>query len=146
MDNCQKCRLCEHWRPLFRGDYWGVRSFVDAPLMEQRTVLARIAAARADPVTEYESMGTVLADHGVGISDVVRFDSAKASWLDWPMWGDCAMTELDTNVPERPESLARAIDGSNFYAILRTHAHFGCSQWTRWQTPTVPTEDEDTIA
>ena len=41
-------------------------------------------------------------------------------------WGHCERADFDN---EDDDSLARAVDGSQYYAILRTHHTFGCVQY-----------------
>lgn len=94
-DEKRLCRTCAHWRPLFTGEAWGVRSLIDAP-----------------------------PEARVG----VRLDLSDNKYhakMDWMEAGDCALTDMENEAP----TLAQAIDGSVYYAVLRCHGNFGCVQW-----------------
>lgn len=115
----KRCRTCKHWMPLFTGETWGVRSFADAPETERSSILQCLEEFRLRE--GYEGVWEAVGD--TGITDSA--DRSAAGLKDWPMWGECALTDLDTESP----TLARAIDGSQYKAILRCHADFGCIQW-----------------
>lgn len=127
MNTGQRCQTCEHWRPLFSGEAWGVRSFVDAPEAERARVKAHLAErvarsrGRLDPLDDTAD----LPEFDASPRDVWYPASEIPGGEDWPEWGECALTEIGAAAP----SLARAIDGSRYHAVLRCHADFGCVQW-----------------
>lgn len=96
------CQTCVHWKPLFTGEKWGVRSFADLSAEQQKTTLPNHDVSHRGITTE------------------------NPSSRDWPMWGDCALTILESE--EAETSLARAMDGSAYFAVLRCRANFGCVQ------------------
>ena len=117
------CQYCRHWKPLFTGEDWGVRSFADAPAEVRDDILAELRSrkARAD-ADDYsgEPWEYWEAHEGYSTADIVG--------VEWPMWGECVRTDLN-NEEATVGSLARAVDGSRYYAILRCRANFGCVQW-----------------
>lgn len=119
------CRRCESWEPLFTGEAWGVRSFVDAPPEVQEAIKARLEAQiEADGWADaYGALGN---DYPCSTDGV---DHSVPGGSDWPEWGECNRTDLHGNEP----SLARAIDGSHYRAVLRCHANFGCIQYQELQ-------------
>lgn len=129
MNAGQRCRTCEHWRPLFSGEAWGVRSFVDAPEGDRERILAwmRERFAKAGCVAAYWDEDDAPPAPLPESSDSCTsgFLSSVPGTPDWPLWGECVLTELGEDAP----SLARAIDGSDYMAVLRCHADFGCVQW-----------------
>ena len=85
-------------------------------------MLARLAAY-------HEEHGHYGYSPGEDVVDGINHD---AGWLDevpggsnWPEWGECVRTELNHDAT----SLARAVDGSLYRAVLRTHGTFGCVQF-----------------
>ena len=120
--NAQHCRSCRHWRPFFTGEAWGVRSFIDAPAEAKAEITARLEAS-------WKERDAYPDDWETDPPDGANLD---AGWLDevpggpdWPEWGECARTELNHDAT----SLARAVDGSLYRAVLRTHGTFGCVQF-----------------
>ena len=125
MVDCSHCRSCEHWAPLFTGEAWGVRSFADAPDDVRAEVKAKLAANTAadgypDDLAQFGL--TESAGHWSG-----SWADNVPGGTDWPEWGECLRTKLESESAKT--SLARAIDGSMYHAVLRCHADFGCVQW-----------------
>ena len=127
-----RCQNCQRWRPLFRGDPWGVRSFADAPPVEQNLILEQIKQGR-DGV-QFDNADIAEGDVPEPLRRFSRFvapnHEAVSLPTNWPLWGECLMTDLEG--PEYEKSMARACDGSDYAAVLRTHAAFGCVQWRIW--------------
>jgi hypothetical protein len=54
--------------------------------------------------------------------------SHTVRWNDDPRWGRCQLTEQPDAKPNHPWSLAKAIDGEGYFAVLETRDDFGCVQ------------------
>lgn len=115
--NEHRCRTCRHWRPLFSGEAWGVRSFVDAPGAERERILALVASDLDWRSAEMEPIRTRRRGN----------EHVAATPENWPEWGECARAELESEASKG--SLALAMDGSMYIAVLHCHADFGCVQW-----------------
>ena len=119
------CRNCVHWDPLFKGTTWGVKCVLDAPQVELEVLKTRMIQQEArDGYVDVDA----LDNHG-GTFDyrgVSRASSDASSKHPWWEWGHCMLTTHKED--EQSETLARAIDGSNYYAVLQTHHTFGCVQ------------------
>lgn len=121
-----RCCGCIYWKPLFTGEAWGVRSFVDAPEEAKAEIKRKLEAQMlededADP---YKALGYDQR----GLSAGFQWWSREVpGGVDWPEWGECLLTILHSEQAER--SLARAVDGSLYRAVLRCHAEFGCVQY-----------------
>lgn len=119
------CRNCRFWKPLFSGEYWNVRSFADAPKGKRERILSVIKRVTKSEDKYYGQLKDTLEGFGL------RTDG-ESQWpqLDWPMWGDCTLAELDTEDTENTkQTLAMAVDGSGYMASLRCRANFRCVQW-----------------
>ena len=120
--DAERCRSCTHWKPWFTGEEWGVRSLADAPIDVQRDILAKVKpyldkdGCKRPDVDDLRQMGFPTNHRLVA--------------PDWPLWGECLLTELHTDGSRRP-SIALAQDGSDYCAILQCRADFGCVQWER---------------
>lgn len=126
MTTWPKCRQCQHWKPLFTGEAWGVRSFADAPADAQAEIVTRLAHQKdRDGYADVQQAlnGHIAAD-GTSYSSTPKVLSPT----DWLRMGECVLTEEYGELP----SLARAIDGSEYMAMLNTDADFGCVQWQAW--------------
>lgn len=120
----ENCRSCMHWKPLFSGEAWGVRSFVDAPAEARDRIKQTLQAALSggkDIYEAVENMHELPADAEMGLGSI-------PGGIDWPDWGECSLTDIACE----KKSLARAIDGSEYMAVLRCHADFGCVQWVAY--------------
>ncbi len=110
------CQFCKHWNPYVTGELYGVRSFLDLPQEEQQ----RLNIVAKEQLDNYAN-----SKHIVKSLNSMRPFEAK--WLEW---GECSLTELGKTAQE---SLALAIDGSDYMAILRCHGNFGCNQWKLYE-------------
>jgi hypothetical protein len=123
-ETIKHCLRCKHWEPLFTGEQWGVRSFLDAPVEAQAEVKAKLAAQSVRD--GWANVGEAL-DWMDGPTDASFTADKVPGGPDWPEWGECERTRLEGN--STPGSLAMAIDGSMYHAVLRCHGRFGCIQW-----------------
>lgn len=125
----ERCKTCLSWRPLFIGEAWGVRSFMDAPAEAQAEIKGRMATIDPkynEPMGTDAIMGVPGWDAGYGAGD----DGSVPGGPEWPEWGECALTVLHNDASKK--SLARAMDGSRYMAVLRCHGNFGCVQWKQF--------------
>jgi hypothetical protein len=120
------CRSCKHWTPLFSGEAWGVRSFADAPDDVRAKIKTKLAAQIEALVFSNPSDFGLQHTPGMAAADYSFSDDVPGGF-DWPEWGECQRTELESESAKT--SLARAVDGSLYRAVLRCHADFGCVQW-----------------
>lgn len=109
---------------MWTGEAWGVRSFADAPEVERTRIIKALKAQHSrDGWRDIYDVG--LSDNDV--SGYINGNNELTGLPDnWPEWGECVLTEFSDDVTE---SLARAIDGSEYRAVLRCHAKFGCVQF-----------------
>lgn len=128
-----KCRTCKHWTPLFSGEVWGVRSFVDAPPEAQAEIRAKLDAY-------FKENGYTTVEGALGYEYLCSVEDDDQGIVpdgpDWPEWGECQLTELHNEASKK--SLARAIDGSAYRAVLRCHQDFACMQWEEFVAPPTP--------
>ncbi len=131
MKESEFCRNCVHWKPLFTGEAWGVRSFVDAPADEQARIRDRLSAVQdtddaADFLQEECGLGY---DESWSASSASNDNGGVPGSPDWPEWGECLRTEYGKE--HAKGSRALAMDGSQYMAVLRCHADFGCNQFVQ---------------
>lgn len=121
------CSTCRHWLPLFTGEDWGVRSFVDAPAEAQAEITQRLEQQmKADGYADaFDALAEKVPE------SLLRYDTEIPGGTDWPYWGECAPTQLDSEASKT--SLARAMDGSMYHAVLRCRCNFGCVQWEAFE-------------
>ena len=75
----------------------------------------------------YDDPAEILgSEAGVDSDRCYRLDLVPGGH-QWLTWGVCERSELRSEACEG--SKAVAIDGSGYYAVLRTQADFGCAQW-----------------
>lgn len=114
-----QCRNCLHWKPYWTGKEWGVKSFIDAPEAERQ----RILLALRDRAEIFSLSGVPGSDAVPGRKNPETLKETLGE--NWPEWGECELTELE----REGETLARAMDGSRYMAVLCCHGNFGCVQF-----------------
>ena len=105
----ERCRFCKHWKPDVSFQDEGYFSFADLPNCE---------AVKAKMGQRWIAENGPIEDEW----DQREFDRAITD-LEW---GECLLTELGS---AGPDTLARAIDVSDYMAVLKTHFSFGCVQF-----------------
>lgn len=130
-DMDKQCRSCKHWQPLFTGEAWDVRSFVDAPESERTRIEKLLEIKYGDPAWRDAKEALMPIEHAC-----LQYDhkDIPGDNTEWPYWGECALTVYDD--PASETTLARAAYGSYYYAVLRCRCNFGCVQWEEVQLPT----------
>ena len=127
LPSTKNCISCIHWAPLFTGEEWGVRSFADAPSDIQTHITELLVRQfNIDGFIDLES-DVLINKVTISEEDVTRGANDIPGNPDWPYWGECSRTNM--NGENASTSLARAIDGAMYRAILRCRCNFGCVQW-----------------
>jgi hypothetical protein len=117
MEKTNFCRNCQHWTPHWTGEQWGVRSFIEGPEEDRSFILAELLRRETDN-SYFDTFDLGESEHNPSYYGALG--------ENWPEWGKCNLTELGNDLP----TLAKAIDGSEYYAVLCTHANFSCIQFS----------------
>ena len=124
MSDVTRCKDCEHWKPLFAGETWGVRSFSDVPLDVREDIIRKLEKQKEN--VGYSCPVDVIGYHPDVNDSCLETETSVPGTTDWPYWGECQRTEFGKLTSNG--SLAIAMDGSHYMAVLRTRCNFGCVQ------------------